>query len=71
MPLSREKLSRAAARWIHLKLQGEGVALLALIKRGKNGKFHYVSAITLDGELGILSKSHVTANLLRRSLTQM
>lgn len=37
---------------------------------GGDGKFHYVSAITLEGELRILSKFHVTANLLR-SLTQM
>lgn len=36
-----------------------------------NGKFHYMSAITLEGELRILSKFHVTANLLGRSLTQM
>lgn len=53
------------------QLQGEGVAPLVLIKGGKNGKFHYVSAIALEGELRILSKFHVTANLLRRSLTPM
>lgn len=71
VPLRREKQSRAAARWIRFGPQGEGVVLLVLSKK----KWKIPPRVSYyswkENCLRILSRFHVTANLLRRSLAQM